>query len=62
MKIASHREIGLIGIGLRGSTSLDLSVYGNFPLLVQLQIGIFYKRCLWRPSDVLLVFMVLKHV
>ena len=27
MKIASHREVGLIGIGLKGSTSLDLSVY-----------------------------------
>ena len=32
MKIASHREVGLIGIGLKGSTSLDLSVCGNFPL------------------------------
>ena len=30
--------------------------------IVQLQIGIFYKRWFWRPSDVLLVFMVFKHV
>ena len=26
-----HREVGLIGIGLKGSISLDLAVYGNFP-------------------------------
>ena len=31
-------------------------------VLVQLQIGIFYKRWFWRPSDVLWVFMVFKHV
>ena len=41
MKIASHREVdlGLIGIGLKGSTSLDLSVYGNFPLWGTCRLG-----------------------
>ena len=36
--------------------------YSAAPIVVQLQIGIFYKRWFWRPSDVLLVFMVFKHV
>ena len=44
MKIVSHREVGLIGIGLKGSTSLDLSVYGNFPLWGRASLHVDWVR------------------